>query len=231
MNSRPAKGARSMNESPLGNLKPDDDSRRQDDGMMKRRWKTGPSSRSRMAPARWRMLLISLLAVAGAAVLLLEGTGCSESTTPMTDAGKLQRMWELFQSDKESYFAGAPEISVAQLTEWLKDGRKLVIVDVRDKEEQDVSMIPGAIRVQDFDPDSTQYTDHVVVAYCTIGTRSGILVNELRDKNIEAYNLAGSILAWTHAGLPLVDAHGETRRVHVYGKKWDLAATGYETVW
>ena len=45
-------------------------------------------------------------------------------------------------------------------------------------------------------------------------------------------NLAGSMLAWTHADGELVDSDGNpTKRLHVFGKRWNLAADGYEGIW
>ena len=62
-----------------------------------------------------------------------------------------------------------------------------------------------------------------MVAYCTIGMRSGLYTKELRERGIEAYNLMGSVLSWSHAGRDFEGADGPTRRVHVYGATWDLA--------
>ena len=44
-----------------------------------------------------------------------------------------------------------------------------------------------------------------VIAYCTIGVRSGFLVRSLRRRGVNAVNMAGSILSWCHAGGELVD--------------------------
>jgi hypothetical protein len=38
------------------------------------------------------------------------------------------------------------------------------------------------------------------------------------------------IVAWALEGDPLYDKNGETKRIHVYGKKWNHAPNGYETV-
>ena len=93
-------------------------------------------------------------------------------------------------------------------------------------------MIPGAVSKEEFERDKSQYKGHVVIPYCTIGYRSGKYAEKLSGQGWDARNLRGSILAWTHAGRPLVDADGnDTKRVHVYGKKWDLAAEGYEGAW
>ena len=59
-------------------------------------------------------------------------------------------------------------------------GGKLVIVDVRTKDEQDVSMIEGAMRKDDFEARKDEFKGHKVIAYCTIGYRSGKYVETLK---------------------------------------------------
>jgi hypothetical protein len=39
------------------------------------------------------------------------------------------------------------------------------------------------------------------------------------------------VLLWSHEGLPLTSSDGPTRRVHVYGPRWNLLPAGYEAVW
>jgi rhodanese-related sulfurtransferase len=46
---------------------------------------------------------------------------------------------------------------------------QVVLVDVRTPAEQNVSMIPTAIRKETFERTRDAYTDHTIVAYCTIG--------------------------------------------------------------
>ncbi len=50
-------------------------------------------------------------------------------------------------------------------------------------------------------------------------------------KGITMYNLRGGLLAWVHDGGKVVDQKGETKRIHVYGRKWNLAPSAYEAVW
>ena len=130
---------------------------------------------------------------------------------------------------KRLLFPGQPEISVA---EWLarpKD-RPAVLVDVREPHERRVSMLPGAITKQDFERNSARYRSWVVVPYCTIGLRSGIYTRDLRGQGFEVRNLAGSALAWAHAGLPFETSGKATRRVHVFNGDWNLLPRGYEPV-
>ena len=92
-------------------------------------------------------------------------------------------------------------------------------------------MIPGAISRDDFDADRARYAGSRIVAYCTIGARSGEFAAEIQQQGWKVRNLEGSILAWTHAGGELVGPDGPTKKVHVYGRRWNLAADGYEAVW
>ncbi|CAI5464240.1 unnamed protein product [Closterium sp. Yama58-4] len=94
-----------------------------------------------------------------------------------------------------------------------RGGRRVVVVDTRTEEEAAVSMIPGGtLKQSDFERQMGRFSDHQVVCYCTIGYRSGNYARMLRSHHsMHASNLRGSILAWTHHGLPLTSLyHPET---------------------
>lgn len=148
----------------------------------------------------------------------------TEDLTDMQERRRIAEMYEGYKAD----FPGVPDITVEELLQLDGD---FVLVDVRSPRERTVSMIPGAISRRELEADPAAYEGRRVVTYCTVGYRSGIYAGELRRRGVDAVNLAGSLLAWTHAGQPLVDADGPTRRLHVYGPTWDLAADEYETTW
>lgn len=151
------------------------------------------------------------------------------SSQELTDEEKLVRIYEMYEGYKKS-FPDTPDVSVEELIA-MRENSDIVLVDRREKKEQEVSMIPGAITSDEFEKNIEQYKDKPIVVYCTIGSRSGKYARRLIKKGMRAYNLKGSILAWTHAGKELVSEGEETRRVHVYGRKWNLAPEGYEAVW
>jgi sodium/bile acid cotransporter 7 len=161
------------------------------------------------------------------AILLLVGS--SAETEELTDAQKIDRINAMYEYYKKS-FQDTPEVTVEELVA-MRENDEVVIVDRRQKKEQDVSMIPAAITSDEFEKHREQYKGKTIVVYCTIGSRSGHYTKKLRKKGIEAYNLKGSILSWIHAGQKVVNKEGETRRVHVYGRKWNLVPEGYEAVW
>ena len=74
----------------------------------------------------------------------------------------------------------------------------------------------------------------LVVCYCTVGARSGLIASEWATKfpHVQVVNLAGSLILWTHAGGRLVKEDGsDTQALHVYGEKWALAPSAYTQVW
>lgn len=126
-------------------------------------------------------------------------------------------------------FPEVPSIGPDELAA-LQERGEVVLVDVRTEAERAVSMLPGAVPAESFDPDAA--AGRTVVAYCTIGYRSGLWAAEQRANGVDVLNLEGSVLAWTHSGRSLVGPDGEpTHEVHVYGRRWDLARTDYQAVW
>lgn len=123
-------------------------------------------------------------------------------------------------------------ITADALMESLPTGN-FVLVDVRTDKERAVSTLPGAISAKKFEKRLEEIVaeGRTVVAYCTIGARSSSYASRMGKRGIKVLNLEGSVLAWTHAGGEFVSDSGPTRRVHVYGRSWNLAADGYETVW
>lgn len=164
-----------------------------------------------------------------AASLMACGAGRSATAT-MTDDAKRERIETMYAEYRRQSFPDVPEVSAAELPALAARG-EVVVVDVRTAAEQAVSMIPGAMTREAFEAKGADLAGKRVVTYCTIGYRSGLYASELRARGIDAANLAGSVLAWSHQGLPFTHDGADTKRVHVYGKTWNLAASGYEAVW
>ncbi len=147
-----------------------------------------------------------------------------------TDNEKRAAIESMFAQYQKS-FPDVPTVSPAQVQGMLKDDR-VVLVDARTPEERAVSVIPGSISKEQFDAHRDSYAHRKVVAYCTIGYRSGEYAEALREDGLDAYNLKGSILSWVHDGGKVVDPEGrETHTVHVYGEEWNLLPEGYTAVW
>lgn len=89
------------------------------------------------------------------------------------------------------------------------NGPCFLLVDVRTKDERDISVIPGAISMKDFktqmksiDKKKTQHHNLNVITYCTIGFRSGLQAQHIQNKYKLGYGRVHSldgIAAYTHA--------------------------------
>src|ERR671937_245590 len=108
------------------------------------------------------------------------------------------------------------EMDVRQLDDVLKRGEKPILIDVREQDEVEQGVIPGAVhiprgylelRVEERIPDR----DVPIVAYCAGGTRSALATETLQQmgyKNVT--NLKGGFGAWKEAGLDFVVPRGLT---------------------
>jgi rhodanese-related sulfurtransferase len=157
----------------------------------------------------------------------------------------------------QSRFPDVPTMSSKELRErqMNDDATTLVLVDVRTRPEREVSMIPGAISLSDFEATMASLQQKqqpmTVVTYCTIGYRSGLEARRLRDKYYlvegQVYSLDG-ILAYTHGpsssssssattliridttNTTLNNNQIPTNQVHTFGRVWkNCANPEYET--
>ena len=154
--------------------------------------------------------------------------GTSFGGTLKTDAEKKEAVYTMYANYKKSFTKIAditPQKAMA-----LSEQDQVVFVDIRKPAEMKVSRVKGAISQLEFIKNPSAYTGKTIVGYCTIGMRSGQLAKEFARDGISMLNLKGGILAWLHEGGTIVNDDGETRRLHIFGKKWDLAPDGYETM-
>jgi len=129
------------------------------------------------------------------------------------------------------YHAKFPDVQTLTSKELLSTPSKYwsphyLIVDVRSRPEQKVSMIPGSITLDEFearmattytqqhsDPKSHDRRDEIttsslptIVTYCTIGYRSGLEARKIRDNyGVDVLNLDG-IVNYTHAVMAYQDS-------------------------
>jgi molybdopterin/thiamine biosynthesis adenylyltransferase/rhodanese-related sulfurtransferase len=102
--------------------------------------------------------------------------------------------------------AQVPEVTPAELS---RQNPRATVLDVREKQETDQGMLPGArhvprgfleLRIEEAVPDRN--TD--VVLYCAGGTRSLLAARSLQDMGYtRVRSLAGGYGAWKDSGLPI----------------------------
>jgi rhodanese-related sulfurtransferase len=91
-----------------------------------------------------------------------------------------------------------------------------LLLDVREDDEWDAGHAPEAVHMAmglvlarlDQLP-----ADRTVVCVCRVGGRSGAVAGELAAAGFDVRNLAGGMVAWELAGLPIVAGSGRAGRV------------------
>ena len=191
-------------------------------------------------------------------LLFLFTFGCQQ-TNPLSEAEKLQKISTMYRNYALE-FPQVKGITVEEFKQ-LQQQKNIVLIDVRSPEEREVSIIPSAISQAEFESDRDLYKNKSLIVYCTIGYRSGKYAQKLRTaqervetlptrelvphplppfeggvaslqkQGLKVFNLEGGLLAWSHIDGELINNLGSTKQVHVFGKKWQLTADGYQPVW
>lgn len=175
---------------------------------------------------RWvqmRSALPALLAV-GAAL----GFGLWWTQKHAHDAASLP--WQFVERSVRTHHPDAPTITTERLGAWLADDARPppLLLDAREPEEYAVSHLPDAVRI---DPGAsvdalltTVLSDSAgrsVVVYCSVGARSGGVVQRLARAGLaDVYNLEGSLFRWANEERPLVRGTEAVREVHPYSVTW-----------
>lgn len=174
-----------------------------------------------------RVILYSIIGMFFIALFI--SIDISASLSAKNDFRK-QQVDEMYQQYQQEAFPTVSTVTAEQLLTW-QQSEQVILVDVRTPEERVISRIPSAITFEEYQENFATYTNDKIVFYCTIGYRSGIETEKAKQRNLEAYNLHGGVLAWSHIGQPFLRDDRETRDVHVYGKQWNLTPRGYNPVW
>lgn len=126
-------------------------------------------------------------------------------------------------------FADVPFIGTDALASWLADRSRPApaLVDVRTRAEHAVSMIPGALGVDDGAAAVAALVSldrsAPIVVYCASGVRSARAGHALVDAgHRDVRNLEGGIFAWANEGRPLEREGRPTRYVHPSDEKWGV---------
>jgi rhodanese-related sulfurtransferase len=141
---------------------------------------------------------------------------------------------EYFEDAKEEFFPLSVEVSAPSLSLALKNCKeRLILVDVREPEEREISKLSPSISIEEFeDLSPSERENQIPIFYCTIGHRSGLITQQYRKENVTAFNLKGGVLAWSHGILPFINEEGErTKEVHVFGPDWNFLEATHSPIY
>jgi rhodanese-related sulfurtransferase len=102
------------------------------------------------------------------------------------------------------------DFTPSQVSE-LHDRGEIELIDVRQVEERDVGRIAGDRHIELAELPSAAESvarDRPVVFYCRSGQRSALATEAFRTAGYDAHNMAGGLIDWHAAGLPLVPEDG-----------------------
>jgi len=127
-------------------------------------------------------------------------------------------------------FYGVKNLNSAQVSERL-DGNEFLILDVREREEFEVSHLKGAVLASEVDLEILR-TDQPILVYCTVGYRSTELGATLTKKGFsDIYNLEGGLIRWKNEGFKVYNIHEQpTDSIHVYSDIFGLLLTDGQAV-
>lgn len=103
-----------------------------------------------------------------------------------------------------------PDYNPQQVKELLEQG-EIELIDVREPSEWEAGRIAGARHLPLGEISAQAETisrEREVVFYCRSGARSAMATEAFSQAGWDAHNLAGGLLDWQAAGLPLEPADG-----------------------
>lgn len=135
--------------------------------------------------------------------------------------------FEKFKVKTKARFPDISWITVDNLHRWLEEkaADEIILLDVRSKEEFEVSHLAGAHLTPTLEEARSLLRGWAegqrIVTYCAVGYRSAVLARELEEIGFaNVYNLEGSLFEWANKGYPL-DRYGEeVHKVHFYNLWW-----------
>jgi rhodanese-related sulfurtransferase len=96
-------------------------------------------------------------------------------------------------------------ITTDELNKKLKNGEDLLLVDVREEEEVEEGMIPGARHIKMGDiPESLDKfdKDKEYIFICRSGNRSGNVAHYMKDQGFKVVNMEGGMMNWAGETAP-----------------------------
>jgi rhodanese-related sulfurtransferase len=137
----------------------------------------------------------------------------------------------------EGYYEDFPLIQPELLQSRLLNESEVVILDTREREEFEVSHIPGA-RYFGYDNKNWKSLagipkDTEIIVYCSIGARSQNIGMELQKKGYtNVKNLYGGVFLWANQRRALENSKGTaTNKVHGYSADWGKWIKNAEAVY
>ncbi|MGB5348374.1 MAG: rhodanese-like domain-containing protein [Polyangiales bacterium] len=119
-------------------------------------------------------------------------------------------------------------VDAETLAGWMSgsEASELILLDVRNQEEQEVSQLRGAQHLDPVHPDIAALTipqDATVVVYCSVGYRSAAIIEDLERAGVQnVYNLEGGLFDWANQDRPVFRGEERVEEVHPFNRLFGL---------
>lgn len=179
--------------------------------------------------------------LAGLVLAILALPGCADQNMQRSDDKNRTQVdhnggiftLESVQHDVRAKYPAVKQLSTARLASMLAKPDNVLLLDVRELQEYNVSHLPGALQIQPlsalnssgFLPTESAVKNKTVVFYCSVGVRSSRMAEKLQYElkhcgALAVYNLQGGIFAWHNENRILVNHDGRTDFVHPFDDKY-----------
>ena len=137
--------------------------------------------------------------------------------------------WESVDEKIEREFPSVKALSIEELRASYQNSNDAlpIIIDVRESDEFQVSHLHGALNLGSAEAISELISerglekDIEIVVYCSVGYRSAGVAADLQARGFsQVLNLEHSLFEWANEGYPMVDAEGDTDKVHPFNRAW-----------
>jgi len=166
------------------------------------------------------------LVVAGAGIAAVALSPRAPELDPRDPGKTLERVEAIVQVKYP-----VAEVTAGALAARIAAGR-VVLFDVRTRDEFERGHIPGAVRIEPGTDAEAVLLEHgdllsvgaVAVFYCAVGVRSGRMVHRLARSGAphEMYNLRGGIFRWFADGRAVVIDGAPADTIHPFDEDWRL---------
>jgi len=130
------------------------------------------------------------------------------------------------------------KITIPEFKRMKSEKKDIVIIDVREEEEFRVSHLLGALNVGYKKFDLSDFLAKIprtkkIVAYCSVGYRSGEIADKLKKEGYEVHNLLGGLFEWINQGHEVyTDDLKKIKRIHTYNRSWgQWVSAPYEKIY
>lgn len=105
-----------------------------------------------------------------------------------------------------------------------------LLVDIRSQEHIKLSIIPGAVSLNQFLTAKNNFKDKLIILYSTIGLGANEVASQLNNDGFHSVILRGGTLAWAQENFDFIHGNNPTKEIFIENEAWNLLPDNYKGV-